>query len=61
MWHDLLNDKEVRDIFLHGLVVLMSMAVFFGGILLGFFYVCKAVYASLRHIKDAKAPFADKT
>ena len=28
MWHDLLTDKEVQEIVLHALVVLMSMAVF---------------------------------
>ena len=61
MWHDLLTDKEVQTLFLHALVILMSMAAFFGGILLVLFYVCKAIYTFLRHMREDKAPFADKT
>jgi hypothetical protein len=60
MWHDLLRlfmshdlwtDKEVQEVALHALVVLMSMAVFFGGLLLGLFYAFKSAYAWLRHMR----------
>jgi hypothetical protein len=51
MWRDLWTDKDVRDIALHALVVLMSMAVFFGGILIGLFYAFKSAYARLRHMR----------
>ena len=61
MWHDLLTDKEVREIALHALVILMSMLVFFGGIAVGLFYTFKSAYAWLRHTKDEKAPVSDET
>ena len=61
MWHDFLTDKDVREIALHALVVLMSMLVFFGGIAVGLFYTFKSAYAWLRHMKAEKAPVSDKT
>jgi hypothetical protein len=48
---ELRTDKEVQEIVLHIIVVLMSAAVFFGGILVGLFYVCKSAYAWLRHMR----------
>jgi hypothetical protein len=58
VWHDLWTDKEVRDIALHALVVLMSTAVFCGGLLLGLFYVCKSAYGWWRDMRNEKAPSA---
>jgi hypothetical protein len=52
MWHDLLTDKEVRDIFLHALVILMSFVSLCGFIIWALFSVCRWAYARWRDAKQ---------
>ena len=61
MWHDFLTDREVREIVLHALVVLMSMVAFLSTILLGIFYMFTSAYAWFHHMRAERKYVSDKT
>jgi hypothetical protein len=48
---DLWTNREGVELALHIIVILISTAAFYGGLLVGLFYVCKSAYARLRHMR----------